>query len=106
MIDAVRIEDGMIVAIKYTPANAGEVELGKYLSSPEMMAKKDNHCVPVLDDFHDEDVPDKHFIIMPLLRPFDDPPFYVVSEVLDFIEQTLRVSATASVYSFTLALIV
>ena len=91
VMDAVRMEDAMVVAIKYISANSEEVELGRFLSSREMLAKKDNHCVPLLDDFQDDDEPNKHFIVMSLLRQFDDPPFYAVKEVVDFIEQTLRV---------------
>ncbi|TDL14646.1 hypothetical protein BD410DRAFT_817149 [Rickenella mellea] len=49
-----------------------------------------NHCVPILDDFALDSEPELHIIVLPHLRPFDDPRFETVSEVLNFIEQTLE----------------
>ena len=94
IMDAIRISDNSVVIIKEVKANSGEIRLGKYLSEPELREDEDNHCVPILDDFHDEGEPDMDFFVMPLLRPFDDPPFYSVKEVADFMEQTLRVRKT------------
>jgi hypothetical protein len=33
-----------------------------------------------------------NIIVMPLLRPFDDPPFDTIGEVVDFITQVAEVS--------------
>jgi hypothetical protein len=47
-----------------------------------------NHAVPVLDYFTKDD---DGFLVMPLLRKFDDPPFGTVEEVVDFVRQMLQV---------------
>ena len=50
-----------------------------------------NHSVPILDTF--EDLVDKSisYLVMPFLRLIDNPPFEVVEEVLDFVDQILEV---------------
>lgn len=48
-----------------------------------------NHCVPIYDHFPDDFDEKYAYIVMPLLRRFNDPPFSFVSEVLDFMTQTL-----------------
>lgn len=50
-----------------------------------------NHCVPILDHFPDDKEPYTEFIVMPFLRPFNDPPFCYVDEVIDFVRQSLEV---------------
>lgn len=48
--------------------------------------------MPILDSFKIED-DEALYITMPILREFDDPPFYFVGEVIDFVQQTLEVRA-------------
>jgi hypothetical protein len=50
-----------------------------------------SHSVPILDTF--EDLVDKSisYLVMPFLRLIDNPPFEVVEEVLDFVDQILEV---------------
>lgn len=50
-----------------------------------------NHSVPILDTF--DDLVDKtiSYLVMPFLRLTDNPPFEVVEEVLDFVDQILEV---------------
>lgn len=50
-----------------------------------------NHCVRILDSFVDAIEPDRYFIVMPFLCPYDDPPFGAAGEVVDFVRQTLEV---------------
>ncbi|KAF9238764.1 kinase-like domain-containing protein [Melanogaster broomeanus] len=49
-----------------------------------------NHCVPVIDHFEDDEEPNIHYIVMPLLRPCLDPEFATIAEVLDFMRQVLQ----------------
>jgi len=53
-----------------------------------LRANPSNHAVPLLDLIVGNDEYD--FIVMPVLRFFNDPPFVFVEEVLDFIQQTLE----------------
>lgn len=51
-----------------------------------------NHSCPILDVFRDPEDAHHEYIILPVLRKFDDPSFYAVDEVLDFVKQTLEAS--------------
>jgi hypothetical protein len=50
-----------------------------------------NHSVPILDTFEDSVDKSISYLVMPFLRLADDPPFRVVEEVLDFVDQILEV---------------
>lgn len=69
-----------------------------YLSSPDLRADPTNHVAPLLDLLTGNKEYD--FIVMPVLRFFNDPPFVFVDEVLDFIQQSLEVRVTTSRLSF------
>ena len=92
VIDATK-QDRTVVAIKWIRDGSLEVEIAKYLSSEELRRDTWNHCAPILDTFIDPDhaYPDAHFLVMPLLRPFDDPEFSALEEVVDFVDQILAV---------------
>ena len=96
-MNATRIADGKVVSIKRLRREPREVEIARFLSTEkEGLDYTANHCVPVLDHFSDDSEPQFSFLVMPLFRWFDDPPFYTVDEVLDFVRQTLEV--TSSLY--------
>ena len=82
------VSDGSDVMIKRISKGSHEKSIALFLSSEE---DENNHCVPILDTFEDEAEDDVEFIVMPLLRNFDDPPFYRVTEAVDFMRQTLKV---------------
>jgi hypothetical protein len=50
-----------------------------------------NHVVPIFDSFPDAFEPIFQFLVMPILRRFDDPEFNAPCEVVDFISQALEV---------------
>ena len=50
-----------------------------------------NHSVPILDTFDDPVDKSTSYLVMPFLRLIDNPPFEVVEEVLDFVDQFLEV---------------
>jgi hypothetical protein len=50
-----------------------------------------NHSVPILDTFEDSVNKSISYLVMPFLRLTDDPPFEVVEDVLDFVDQILEV---------------
>jgi serine/threonine protein kinase len=66
------------------------MRLRKCLSSPARREDPHNYAVPILDCFTKGEYA---FLVMPLLRPFDDPPFATVAEVVDFVRQMLQVSS-------------
>jgi len=85
-----RKSDGALVCVKHVPKDTQEVAIALYFSAPERRDHPTNHAIPVLDHFTAMlNGTEEYFIVMPLLRPFNDPPFFVVSEVIDFMQQTL-----------------
>ncbi|KDQ64115.1 hypothetical protein JAAARDRAFT_27739 [Jaapia argillacea MUCL 33604] len=89
ILDARRL-DGTVVGIKRTKNTTTEIAIALFLASEKCKRDPRNHCVSIYDNFSDPLEPDISFIVMPLLRPFDDPEFGTVGEVLDFIGQTLE----------------
>jgi hypothetical protein len=91
VLDAARVEDNKSVVIKRVKVGSDEVAICRMLSSPELRNDPHNHAVPILDYFTKDDESKHGFLVMPLLRKFDDPPFGTVGEVVDFVRQMLQV---------------
>ncbi|THH17231.1 hypothetical protein EUX98_g9169 [Antrodiella citrinella] len=89
VMDAVRTDDKYRVFIKIV-SRANEINIARLLSSEEVVSDPNNHCVRVLDVLSDPLDASRALLVMPYLRPFYDPPFEVVEEVMDFIQQTLE----------------
>ncbi|KDQ64118.1 hypothetical protein JAAARDRAFT_27741 [Jaapia argillacea MUCL 33604] len=89
ILDATRL-DRTVVCLKRTKVHSLETEIARFLTSDSHQRDPKNHCVPILDTFSDPLEPGRAFIVMPLLRPFDDPEFAHIGEVLDFVGQTLE----------------
>ncbi|KLO08592.1 hypothetical protein SCHPADRAFT_908516 [Schizopora paradoxa] len=87
-IDATRSKDNSIVMIKRVPEgdDGTEFEIAKFFTT---LRDPRNHCVPILDSFEIEG-DEAIYMVMPLLRDFNDPPFYAVKDVVDFVHQTLE----------------
>ena len=92
VIDATRISDGKLVTIKCLETDGLEIRIAIMLGTPPLSEDPNNHSVPVLDTFEDETNAGVSYIVMPLLRNFDSPPFESVEDVLEFSEQVLEVS--------------
>ena len=97
-MDATRISDSKLVAIKRIKAGSQEASICQMLSSPERRNDSRNHAVPLLDYFINEENTQEGFLVMPVLRRFDDPPFETVVEVVDFIRQILASLDIATFY--------
>ncbi|KAL5530897.1 hypothetical protein ACEPAG_3773 [Sanghuangporus baumii] len=89
VIDAIRISDGMKVAIKKLREDSNELAIATFLTSKELSQDPRNHTVPILDVFKKDGFALK-FMVMPLLSIFDEPPFSSIDEVIDFMKQTLE----------------
>ncbi|KAI0827734.1 kinase-like domain-containing protein [Trametes gibbosa] len=86
VIDA-KDRDGELVAIKRLEDQGQEIEIARFLASAK---HPHNHCVPVTDIFPDPDTPGWFFMVMPYLRPFNNPEFELIGEVNEFIRQMLE----------------
>lgn len=89
--DATRVSDGRLVSIKRVKTSGTELEIVNVLSSLELSSDPRNHCVPIFDQFRDDQDSQWSYIIMPFLRYVDDPPFETVSDIVDFVTQMLEV---------------
>ncbi|PIL33736.1 hypothetical protein GSI_04361 [Ganoderma sinense ZZ0214-1] len=87
VIDAVRTRGGDRVSIKRTPKGTKEIDIAQFLTS---IHATDNHCVPVLEVLQDPFEPQRALVVMPYLRPFKDPDFDAVGEIVDFVSQMLE----------------
>ncbi len=81
--------DGSIVAIKsLRNEGSNEVEIARFLTS---LTHPENHSIPILDAFPDPLDSGRTLMVMPWLRPFNDPELLVVGDVIDFVTQMLEV---------------
>jgi hypothetical protein len=71
---------------KKVPAGL-ELEISQFLSSPGLMQEPHNHCVQLLEILELPDVPEQKLIVMPFLRPFDNPRFQTFGEFVSFFDQ-------------------
>ncbi|KAH8115228.1 kinase-like domain-containing protein [Phellopilus nigrolimitatus] len=88
LTDATRLSDGVQVAIK--KVSSREARIAMMFSTSESFSDPMNHCVPIIDHLIDNSDNEQEYIVMPLLRSFDSPEFYSVTELLDFARQTLE----------------
>ncbi|KAH7887440.1 kinase-like domain-containing protein [Phlebopus sp. FC_14] len=90
-LDATRA-DGTQVYIKKVDKRAHPTEAGIaiFLRSPALLSDSYNKSVPVLDSFASKNEPEILYLVMPLLRPFNDPPFTIIKESIEFVDQALQ----------------
>jgi len=90
-MDAVRIEDGRQVVLKKVFPEEGPHELSttQLFSSPGLIRDPKNHCVPLLDlvDLSHTRPDGRKIMVMPLLRPFRNPPLQTFGEFVAFFTQ-------------------
>ncbi|KAF9534658.1 hypothetical protein CPB83DRAFT_802734 [Crepidotus variabilis] len=92
VLDAIRRQDGLVVCVKMISEvrKVHHIKITEFFSTRRMTSDTRNHVVPFYDCFADTYSPNIQFMVMPVLRRFDDPEFVVVSEVVDFISQALE----------------
>ena len=91
-MDAVRIADGEMVALKRVSRKIHpyEREIATMFSTEPLKSDPRNHCVPIFEVL---DVPetDDFLLVMPMLRAFNNPPFKAVGEAVEFFRQLFEV---------------
>ena len=93
-MDATQTKEGGVKVVLKAINNGehpNEVAILKLFSSVELRDDAKNHCVPVYDILADTVKPSFSSVVMTSMRPFDNPDFVAIGEVLDFVEQTLEV---------------
>ncbi|OSC97553.1 kinase-like protein [Trametes coccinea BRFM310] len=87
VMDAVRVSDGFLVAIKTVKKGGQELQIAQFLSS---IQGSTNHCVPVFDVLQDPVDASMSLMVMQYLRPWNDPEFTLLGDVVDFVTQMLE----------------
>jgi hypothetical protein len=72
-----------------------ELQIAQFFSSPEVARDPRNHCVPLLDVIETHNAGQK-LMVMPFLRPFNNPRFQTFGEFVAFFTQTCEVSLIKS----------
>ncbi|EPQ57111.1 hypothetical protein GLOTRDRAFT_137524 [Gloeophyllum trabeum ATCC 11539] len=92
IVDAIRVSDGALVALKRVPrANSpNEGAIGLLFSSDPLKSDPQNHCVPIYEVLEVPDDADSEVIVMPFLRLWYNPPFDTFGEVVSFLQQTIE----------------
>ena len=79
-----------------------QIQITEYFSTRRMTEDSRNHVVPLYDVFVDALTPHIQYMVMPVLRRFDDPEFITVGEVVEFISQVLEVRRSCSDFGYHL----
>lgn len=88
-MDATRISTDELVALKRVSKrnHPAEIPITQYFSSEPLASNPRNHCIPLYDVLDVPDVPDEAILVLPMLRPFNDPPMETVGEAVEFFRQ-------------------
>ncbi|KAH7887371.1 kinase-like domain-containing protein [Phlebopus sp. FC_14] len=90
-LDATRLGDTPVFIKKVDRReHPAEAEIALFLCSPALLLDSYNHSVRILDSFSDKKEPEILYLVMPLLRRFNDPPFTIIKESVEFVDQTLQ----------------
>ena len=90
-MDATHKESGKLVYIKEIKTDCEEHRIAQLLTQEDWVNDPRNHCVPIVKIFKDHEDPRVSYIVMPFLRPADNPPFETVKEIIDYVDQILEV---------------
>ena len=89
-MDATRISDNKLVYIKRVATDGDELKIALLLNSEPLKQDPRNHCAHVLDHFQDPEDSTMTYMVMPFLRPLDDPAMNLVDDVVVFVDQMLE----------------
>jgi len=91
-MDAVRLHDGKRVMLKKVLPEEGphELQISRFFSSRGVATNSRNHCVQLLDVIKLSNS-GQQLMVMPFLRPFDNPRFQTFGEFVAFFSQVCEV---------------
>ncbi|KAI0645028.1 kinase-like domain-containing protein [Trametes meyenii] len=87
VIDATRISDGTRVAIKTIKKEGQELSVSLLVAS---LGGSNNHCVSALEALDDPLDSRRSLLVMPYLRPYNNPQLSTVVDVISFVSQMLQ----------------
>ncbi|KAI0325878.1 kinase-like protein [Cubamyces sp. BRFM 1775] len=87
VMDATRIATNELVAIKSFTNDTEELQIAQFFST---IKDPMNHCVPIHQILPDPFDHEKALMVMPYLRPCNDPDWSTLGDVVEFVTQTLE----------------
>ncbi|KAI9059877.1 kinase-like protein [Trametes sanguinea] len=87
VMDATRTATRELVAIKSFLRHGQEMHIAQFFAS---ITDTQNHCVPIHEILPDPYDPHLGLMVMPFLRPCNNPEFGTVGDVIEFVDQTLE----------------
>ncbi|KAN0091510.1 Protein kinase-like domain containing protein [Tylopilus felleus] len=89
VIDATRTSDGNVVTLKRLRQGEHpyEADIALSFSSQVLVSRPENHCVPVYEVFALDGENDTMVMVMPLLRPYNNPSFDTMGEAVECFRQ-------------------
>ncbi|KAI0657811.1 kinase-like domain-containing protein [Cubamyces menziesii] len=87
VMDATRLSDGELVAIKSFVKQGQEEQVAQFFKTNR---HSQNHCVRIHEILPDPFESDLGLMVMPYLRPCNNPEFATVGDVVEFVDQTLE----------------
>ena len=81
------------MCIKQVSRGDEESRIAQMLGTVELRSDPMNHCVPVIEVIDDPSDDSTSYMVMPLPRNADLPPFQYMKEVVDFVDQILEVGS-------------
>ena len=90
-MDAIQLgpAENQPVAMKSVPSNGNEYRIVRSFNA--LLHEPANRCVPILRELDDPVKSGRKILIMPYLRPFNNPGLKTVGDAIDFVEQMLEV---------------
>ena len=93
LMDATMAPNNRLVNLKYVSSyfHEDEVAVVEYLNGRDLRQDPDNHTVPLARETL-RSTKDTSFLVMPLLRGYDDPRMDTIGELVECLDQTFKVS--------------
>ncbi|GAW00759.1 hypothetical protein LENED_002309 [Lentinula edodes] len=89
-MDALRISDSYMVAMKRVKGSTGEENIASFFSNEEHNTNPRNRCIRVLEVLPIPGNDDEKIIVMPWLRKVMDPRFRTIGEAVQFFQEIIQ----------------
>ncbi|KAJ3908080.1 kinase-like domain-containing protein [Lentinula edodes] len=90
VMDALRISDSYMVAMKRVKGSTGEENIASFFSNEEHNTNPRNRCIRVLEVLPIPGNDDEKIIVMPWLRKVMDPRFRTIGEAVQFFQEIIQ----------------
>jgi hypothetical protein len=84
-----------MLKLVYKSDHPFEADIGQFLYSNQLNLDPHNHTVPLYEVLQLPGDNNATLLVMPLLRPYDNPRFDSCAEVMEFLHQVFEVRLTS-----------